>query len=64
MFRVREFESIVDFSNVSIKKTGSVQMKMQKKIGKKRKGTEKTGQYLVQVNKKYKANFLAVRTGI
>lgn len=30
----------------------------------KKKSTEYIGQYLVQVNQKYKAYFLAVRTGI
>lgn len=35
MFRVRKSESIVDSSNVPINKVGNVQIKMQKKIGKK-----------------------------
>lgn len=37
MFRVRESESTVDFSNVPINKVGNIPMKMQKKIGKKGK---------------------------
>lgn len=37
MFRVRESESIVDFSNVSINKVGNVEMKMQEKKAKKGK---------------------------
>lgn len=41
MFRVRESESTVGFSNVPINKVGNVQMKMKKKIGKKGKVLER-----------------------